>query len=342
MKKIVLKVWELKNIIIEVLIKAGVKAEYASILADSCCEADLRGVHSHGIKMLPAYLERIEKGGVVPEAEPELSESAKGIYIVDGKGCFGQIAASCAMNRIIQDVRLGQMSCAVVKNTNHCGMLAYYTEKIAEEFAVGFMTSNTNPNVAAFGGAEKVLGTNPFSIAFPKDDGNIVIDMATTAAAKGKVYEYDKKGEDIPSGWAIDKEGKATTNPKEALEGIMLAFGGHKGYAISLAVEILSGVISNSGYSKNVLSLHNCPEKVQNVGFFMAALPIKAFLDRDLYNERIDDLSNILVNSKKQIGNDRILLPGQMENDKRKLGISMGLEVDEDILNVLRKGVLNV
>mgnify|MGYP005854464311 CR=1 FL=1 len=340
MTNVVLGIDELKNIIITALTNLGVKPQHALIIADTTCEAELRGITSHGTKMLPAYLERITKGGVSTTEEPVTHTTAKGMYVVDGKGCFGQVAAVCGLYHIIEDVKKGQIGCAVVKNTNHCGMLAYFTDKIADEFAIGVMTSNTNPNVAAFGGAEKILGTNPFSISFPKKGGNIVIDMATTAAAKGKIYEYDMKGYNIPEGWALSKEGKATTNPREALEGIMLAFGGHKGYAISLAVEILSGVISNSGYSKNVFSLHNQPDRIQNVGFFMMGIPLQGFMDEESYHDRINDLVHILKSSTRQSWCDRILLLGELENEKKISNLKTGLEIDEAVLTILRKGVI--
>jgi L-2-hydroxycarboxylate dehydrogenase (NAD+) len=259
--------------------------------------------------------------------------TAAGVYLVDGGGTFGQVAADWGANLVIEGVREGKLRVASIRNTNHCGMLAYYTEKIAQQGGIAFMACNTNPNVAAFGGTEKVLGTNPFSIAAPCGAESIVIDMATSSVAKGKIYEYDKKGMPIPVDWALDGAGNPTTDAKAALQGALLPFAGHKGYAISLAVEVLAGVVSGAGYSDTVKSLHNNAADVQDVGIFLMGIPITAFMPFEEYNGRILDLAEKIKGSNRSGGS--VYLPGELEHRLRLERMRNGIEVDDDIIRLL-------
>lgn len=326
------------KMVVDALIKNGVKDEDAQIIGEITIEADLRGVSSHGIKMVPTYLERIKSGGIDPKAKIKIDHVNENIYRIDGNGTFGQLAAYKAQ----QIIELGMTSLTPIYvgiyNTNHCGMLAAYTEKICKSGGIGFMTSNTNPNVAPFGGAEKLLGTNPFSVAFPGLDFNIVVDMATAAVAKGKIYEKSLQGQSIPEGWALTSEGFPTTDPEEALSGILLPFGAHKGFGISIIVELLSGVITGSGFLNQVKSLHNDPGLKQNVGLFMAGLPMDSFIEKSIYFKSLSKFITEIKSIKKAKGFDQIFLPGEIEAERKKENLKNGIHVEEDILNLLMKG----
>ncbi|MCG8484064.1 MAG: Ldh family oxidoreductase [Clostridia bacterium] len=289
----ILKSHEISEIVIKALTKVKVKDNIAGIVADAALQADLRGIGSHGIKMIPTYIERIKKGGIDPNAAIEIVQKNDSVYIIDCKGGFGQVAAKAAQDIITKGIGENKSVSVGIKNANHCGMLAYYTENICSNYAVAFMTSNTNPNTAPLGGAEKILGTNPFSVAFPGVHHNIVIDMATTAVAKGKIYEYQLNNKPIPQGWAINSQGQSTTNPEEALKGILLPFGGHKGYAISIIIELLSGVMTGSGFLTGVHSLHKDLDLKQNVGIFIAGIPLNNFMNESEYRNKISEFISI-------------------------------------------------
>lgn len=337
----VLNAEELYQIVKKALIKAGASEATAKVVADTTCEAELRGVSSHGLQMIPVYIERIFGGGIKGTAEPCMTVCGENIYMVDGNGCCGQLAAETAMKLVIKEIKRNRVTVVGIKNTNHCGMLAYYTEKISKEHAIAFMCSNTNPNVAAFGGAEKVLGTNPFSVALPWDKDSIVIDMATTAIAKGKIYECARNGNSIPEGYALNKEGKVTTDPMEALSGTLLPFAGHKGYTISFLIEILSGVITGGGFSKNVFSLHSDINKQQNVGMFIVGIPIEPFMDEKVYRERLMEFISMVKGSKLAVGSTGIYMPGEIEANRRKERLINGIEVNDDILEQLKQIINN-
>lgn len=328
---------ELTELVKNVLWKAGVSEKNSEIIADITIQAQLRGVTSHGVQMIPVYLERIQKGGLDPLGEPVVEETGDGVWVVDGNGAFGQLAAYRAAGLIIENVKKGRPGIVGIRNSNHCGMLAYYTELMTAFGAVGFMTTNTNPNVAAFGGAEKIIGTNPFSIAFPTEDESIVIDMATTSLAKGKLYEYAARGQQLPEGVAVDGDGYPITDPEKALTGVLLPFAGYKGYAISLVVELLSGVLTGSGYSKQVYSLHQAPDRQQNVGMFLAGIPTTLFMPREEYNARVADFMSQVKGSKKAVGTERILFPGELESEKRKKQLAEGIMIDDKLLAAMQE-----
>lgn len=328
---------ELTELVKTALRKAGVPEKSSDIITDITIQAQLRGISSHGVQMIPVYLERIKMGGLDPLAEPVVEKKSDTVWSVDGNGAFGQLAGYCAARLIIENAEKGLPGIAGVRNSNHCGMLAYYTELISSAGAVGFMTTNTNPNVAAFGGAEKILGTNPFSAAFPAEGESIVIDMATTSLAKGKLYEYARRGQPLPEGCAVDEEGYPVTDPEKALTGVLLPFAGYKGYAVSLMVEMLSGVLTGSGYSRQVYSLHQAPDRQQNVGMFLAGVPVGLFLEQQEYNKRIADFMEQVKNSRKAAGVERILFPGELEAEKRRRQLAEGIVVDDEVLAVMQK-----
>lgn len=328
---------ELTELVKDALLKADVPEKNSDIITDITIQAQLRGISSHGVQMIPVYLERIQKGGLNPQAEPIVEKKSDTVWSVDGNGAFGQLAGYCAARLIIENAKKGLPGIAGVKNSNHCGMLAYYTEMISGAGAVGFMTTNTNPNVAAFGGAEKILGTNPFSAAFPTEGESIVIDMATTSLAKGKLYEYARRGQMLPEGTAVDENGYPVTDPEKALTGVLLPFAGYKGYAVSLMVEMLSGVLTGSGYSRQVYSLHQAPDRQQNVGMFLAGIPTGLFMEQQEYNERTADFMKQVKNSRKAAGVERILFPGELEAEKRRRQLADGIVIDDELLAVMQK-----
>lgn len=328
---------EIYSIVKESLRAVGTSKAAAEAVAETTCQAELRGISSHGLQMIPVYVERILEGGIQGNAEPTVSTGGDNIHIVDGNGCCGQLAAKRAMELVIEEVKKNRVSVVGVKNANHCGMLAYYTENISKEYSIAFMCTNTNPNVAAFGGAEKVLGTNPFSVALPWDKESIVIDMATTSIAKGKIYEYAMKGINIPEGYALDKDGKSTTDANEALNGTLLPFGGHKGYALSILVEILAGVITGGGFSKSVFSLHSDISKQQNVGMFLMGIPIEPLMEERVYKERIKEFVSIIKGSKLAVGSNEIYMPGEIEANRREDRLRNGIEVNDDIIEKLKQ-----
>lgn len=327
-----LKAEEVFAVACAALERNGVPPRHANIVADATLAAELRGVTSHGLQMIPTYIARIRGGGLVTGVEPEPAQIADTMYRIDAKDGFGHIAAQRAVDLILRETGQNHTAVVLIHNTSHCGMLAYYTRQIARGYAYAQMTVNTNPNVPAFGGAEKVLGTNPFSVAFPYEEDCVLIDMATTSMAKGKIYECQKEGKALPPGCSLDREGRETTDPAEAIAGMLLPFAGHKGYAISLAVEWMSGVMSGGGFSKQTYSLHAAADKKQNLGAFLQGIPLAPLMPPEIYNERMTEFSRMIKGSKLADGSAGIWFPGDLERDKEERNRQEGVVIGDALL----------
>src|SRR5579864_719520 len=235
-----------------VFLHFGCPKDDAEQAADVLACADLRGIDSHGIARLHSYFEMLSEGGVNPKPNIKIVRSTLSTATVDGDNGLGLVVGPIA-NHIAMDLAEKAGSGWVsVCNTNHFGIAGYYVLKALEHDLIGWAMTNSTKLVAPSWGAERMLGTNPIAIGFPgKQEPPIVIDMATSATAYGKIEIARRRGEPIPEGWAIDRKGRNTTNPKEMIEGgAMLPLGserergGHKGYALAMMVDILCGPLS--------------------------------------------------------------------------------------------------
>ncbi len=319
---------QVKCEIINLLLKCKASCENAEIVADSLVFADMRGTKSHGLNMLEAYLQRINAGGMCPQASPKILNETGVTAVVDGQNGFGQIAAQKAVEIAIRKAKENHISGISIRNSNHCGALSYYTKQIAENGMIGFMYANVNPNVAAFGGMEAVLGTNPLAIAMPCPKAPIILDMATSTVAKAKIYHARELGQNIDPSWAIDVDGNPTTDPDAAIKGVLTAAAGPKGYGLAVAVEVLAGVMTGAGMTKEVPSVHRGVDRGMNAGAYMMAVNPGAFIEASEYMERVDGLSSEIKNSKPQPGKT-IFLPGEIEEENYKKALRDGIEYEE-------------
>ncbi|MDR1902626.1 MAG: Ldh family oxidoreductase [Treponema sp.] len=313
-----------KNEIIRALTARGARDRDARIVADSLAFADARGTKSHGLNMLDAYLERIEKGGINVDAEIIKVRETESTLVLDGNGGFGQVGVSALIAQLTEKAGHHSIVCGSIKNINHCGALAYFTLPAAKNGLLAFLFANANPTVAPFGSMEAVLGTNPFSIAIPNGDHPIVLDMASSAVAKAKIYQAAREGKKIDPSWALDAEGNPTDDPQKAINGVLTAMGGAKGYGIALAVEVLAGVLSGGGIIGEVNSVHKNPQTGMNAGAFGILIDIKSFLDKEAYAERINKLTGKIRAAKPQPGK-QIFLPGEIEEGNYNAALQHGV-----------------
>lgn len=331
--KIIIAPDELQQKILEILMKYGVKQKDAKIVADTIVEAEMRGVKSHGINMLPAYLRRIKDGGINIKVEPTIIKEKDFITLIDANGGFGQVAGEMATKIAIEKARKYSLSWIGVRNSNHCGMLAYYTEKIAHAGLIGIMLVNANPTVAPYGGMEAVLGTNPISVSIPTKNIPIILDIATSSVAKAKIYRAKELNEKINPEWAIDENGYPTDDPSKAINGVLTPLGGPKGFGLAIIVDVIAGILNNSGFSHYVTSVHKDTTKSQNAGLTIISVSLESFLELETYYQKVNELINLIKASKPRPGFDTIYLPGEIEAMNREKAIKKGLEIDENILN---------
>ena len=240
------------DLIIAVLRGLGANEEEAFIQADVWTEADLRGIHSHGVQRLPVMVTRIQKGLLKVNAKPEKTWSTELVLNIDGKDGFGTAICELGLRELCRGAK-ARRGVLTVRNAAHIGMVGYYAERRALEGFVCIAFTTTEVLVHPFGGAEALVGTNPIAIGIPANPRPFVLDMATSVSAMGKIIAMKHRGEKIPEGWAVDKDGRPTTDPEEAIHGSLSPAGGPKGYGLGIAIAMLGGLLPGTEIGRKVL-----------------------------------------------------------------------------------------
>jgi LDH2 family malate/lactate/ureidoglycolate dehydrogenase len=221
-------------------------------------------------------------------------------------------------------------TCSVaVRNSNHVGALGYYAEIAARENMAIFLTSNAAPLMAPWGGVTPSLGTNPICFGFPSEDHPVIVDLATSASARGKIFVAVQKGTKIAEGVALNKNGEPTTDAKEAMEGILLPLGGPKGYGLALTADIMGGILSGSNFGQNVPSLHGDFNHIQDIGHFAVIMNIEDFIPLEEFQAKMRESRVQLKGSKPAQGFSEIFLPGEIQanilNERQNTGAVIAL-----------------
>ena len=295
--------------IVELLLKNGVKKEDAETVADCFATADVFGVTTHGIAILPSHIERIKRGGYNLFPKLSIIKETAAFAVIDGDNAFGPVSAKFCLDYGVKRCRESGIFTVFGRNNNTFGPAFYYSMKAAEEGYIAFVTSNSPAQMAPFGGNEKMLGTNPFAAVIPVSDGEpIIIDFATSIVAKSKFKEYAQKGLNIPDGWALDEDGKPTNDPVEGMKGFVLPMAGFKGYGLSMLIDIMAGLLSGSAYLNHVGRFYSNDNKSMNVGFYITVIDPKQIFG-DEYDIAINQYVTELRESNTIVG-QKIVLPG--------------------------------
>ena len=329
----------------------GVPDDDAALAAQVLAASDLRGIESHGVARLHSYFDMLELGRINPKPRIRVLRQSASTATVDGDNGLGLVVGPRA-NEICMDKAFeagtGWVS---VCNTNHYGIAGYYVLQALERDLIGWAMTNTTKLVAPVSGAERMLGTNPIAIAFPGcEEPPIVIDMASCAAAYGKIEIARRAGAEIPEGWAIDSGGRETTDPSEMIEGGALLplgsrrdQGGHKGYCLALMVDVLSTVLSGANwgpFAPPFALRQETPERSvgKGIGHFFGAMRIDAFIDVDEFKAQIDDYVRVLRATKPAPGTEGPLIPGdperEAETQRAKAGIPLVMPVVDDLRDI--------
>lgn len=319
----------------------GMPKDEAEIITEVLLEADLREIHSHGFLRLPIYAERIQKGLIRNKASINAEKENDAIAVLDGEYSSGQVVAYKAMEKSIEKAEQSGIGLVAVKNSNHFGISAYYSLMATQKDKIGIVISNVSPLMPAIGGAEKVIGNNPISIAAPSGEGNpIVLDMALSNTAFGKVLFAKESNRQIPKDWGVDSKGNPTTNPDDVINGGFLSpVGGPKGFGLAVMAEILTGVLAGGHFSKMIPSMYDVNKK-QSISHFMLTIDIKQFIPLELYYASVKQLVSYIKDSKKAEGVEEIYLPGEIEFMKEKRNKENGVPLEEQTflkLNELAK-----
>jgi LDH2 family malate/lactate/ureidoglycolate dehydrogenase len=335
-KNVMVSESRLREICETLLAKVGVLEGDKKIISDSIIEANLRGIDTHGIAILPTYLKRIEKGATNPVPHVTVEREGTAFSLFNGNNGLGAVVANEAVLKAVKEAQSKGAYVSFCKNTNTYGPASYYSSLAANMGMICITMCNAPASMSPWGGKKLMIGTNPISIAVPVEGENpIVLDMATSAAAKSKIYLALDKGGKIPLGWALDKDGKPTTEPTEALKGFLLPLGGHKGYGLALMIDILAGLLSGSGSLDEVGSLHNQMEKGQNVGFIFLVINPDLVAGKQEFKNRIHELVRKIQTCPPAEGTECVLLPGEIEYRTKENRREKGIPVPENVMNQL-------
>src|ERR1700740_2565498 len=312
----------------ELFVAAGTPPAEAEIVMRHVVAANLAGHDSHGIIQIPTYIERIKLGHIVPGAPWTIVRESPTTTVVDGHWGFGYVVNERAMRLTIKRPKPANVAAATVFRQGHIGRVASYTLMAAREGMIGIATADSGRSpkaVAPFGGRGARLRTNPISIAMPSDlDGPLYLDMATSAAAAGKIALAVARNQPVPDGWIIGSDGKPTNDPRQLRQGgALLPVGGsegYKGYGLSVMVEILCGLLTGLGFGVEPTGRHND-------GCFMAVFKVDAFRPLEQFKKEVGEFARYLKATPPSLGSSGVLYPGEIEHlrevERRKTGIDV-------------------
>jgi LDH2 family malate/lactate/ureidoglycolate dehydrogenase len=326
---------ELLALVTAIFLRCGMDARDAGLLADSLVQADLGGVHSHGVLRVPEYVRKLTREGVDPRGRPRVVRDSGACLVVDGGNSMGQIGAHFAMERVIERAATTGIAAAAIRGSNHCGAVATFAAQALPHDMIGLATTNALPTMAPCGGAERLLGINPLAIAIPTGkERPIVYDAAFSASAHGKIRVYQQKGLPLPEGWALDREGRPTTDPAAAIDGLLTPIGGFKGTGLATIMGILSSMLSGASYGTELGSMEEGPRPGQD-GHFVAAIRVEAFEKVERFKARVDQAIQQLHACRLAPGFDRIYAPGEKEALNREAYRQEGIPLNRVTLTDL-------
>ena len=316
--------------LIETMLEAyGVESKEAKIVAEVVVDGDLKGFSTHGLGRFPQYIKSIKAGTIKTDGDYEIEKESASSAMINGNHKFGHYVTVKAMDLAVKKASETGVGIVGIHDSNHYGIAGYYADLASIQDMIGIVISNTEPAMAAFGGKKALLGTNPITISIPSDDidNYICLDMATSITARGKLLESKRKGEPIPEGMALNKDGNPTTDPAEGLEGSILPFGGFKGYGLAFMFELLAGPLVSAACGEKVEGTATpdvmCTKGdlliVINPEFFGGSMQFKFYVDQFV----------------REIREENGVIPGDREVQNISTNYENGIEVDEALYEQL-------
>jgi LDH2 family malate/lactate/ureidoglycolate dehydrogenase len=314
----------------------GFESDDAGRIATALVEAELRGVSSHGILLVPMYVERLNAGGVTRERELDILHDAGAAVVADARGGMGQLSSPQSMGLAIERAGRYGIGMVSVRNAHHFGAASRWAMQAADAGCLGIAMSNTTPLMPAPGGAERLVGNNPLAIAVPTEAGpEIVLDMALSAVALGKIRLAASAGRPIPETWATDRSGVPTTDAEEAVLGMLLPAAGHKGFGLALMIDVLTGVLSGGGWGDQVRPLYREPDRPNDCAHLFLAIDPELLGGVTRFRRRSSELAARVRESATAPGVDRLYLPGEIEADRARQQRHTGVLIERSALDGL-------
>lgn len=329
----------LRNFIEAALEAAGIPQQQASQVATLMADADLNGSDGHGVFRLPAYVRRIRAGGINLNPTIKVVADSPSMALVDGDNGMGHLVMSFATELAIQKAKATGVAWVGARHSNHAGAASLYAkmplkhDMLSMYFAVG----NAN-HLPPWGGVDMLLSTNPIAVAIPAfEEPAIVLDMATTVAAYGKIKTKAQRGEQMPEGWMVDRQGRPLTDPKRSSEGFLVPIGGYKGYSLALVFGLLAGTLNGAAMGRDVIDFNKDDVSVTNTGHSILVIDPSKLGDTEAFKRRVDVIIRDIRNSERMDGVDRIWLPGEQSQMKRQARAKEGIPIPEALRSALRE-----
>jgi LDH2 family malate/lactate/ureidoglycolate dehydrogenase len=319
----------LRTFVSQTFENVGLPVDDARILGEFIVEADLRGTDTHGVFRLPLYVRRIKAGGVNLRPDIRIVQERASTALVDGDNAMGHLVMRFAAQAAIAKAKDTGVGWVGARMSNHAGPAALYAmmplahDMIGLYFAVG-----SNNHLPPTGSAEALLGTNPIAVAIPAgEEPAVVMDMAPTVAAFGKVRLKAAQGEPMPLGWMIDRAGHPLTDAKRAGEGFLLPIGDYKGYALSLIIGLLAGTLNQAAFGRDIVDFLKHPDAATNTGQSILAVRVDAFCPVELFKRNVDATVRMIRDSQRLPGVERVWLPGEQSHTKRIERLVQGIPI---------------
>lgn len=334
MSEIIVQKEELRSLVIEKLTNAKVSKEHAEVVADVLVHADSRGVHSHGVMRVEHYVNRMNEGGLNAEPQFKVEEKGRTAALFDGDNGMGHVITKQAMDVAIDLAKKNGIGMVGIVNSSHCGALSYFAEQAAKEEVISMIMTHTDSAVVPFGGAESFFGTNPIAYGFPaKKNKPIILDMATSNVALGKVLHARETGKSIPENWGVDEIGNPVTDPN--LVKYLLPIGGPKGYGLALTVDVLSGILTGSAFGKNIATMYGDYKNYRRLGHMIITIDPGLFIEKEQFLQNIDQMIDELHSLKPAENFNSVMVPGEPEQLKEAERNVNGIPVPESIYHYL-------
>lgn len=326
-------VGRLEDFVCEVLSRAGLEPGHAATSARLMAAADARGADAHGVFRLPQYVRRIRSGGINKHPHIRVVEDHPATAVIDGDNGMGHVVMSHAADLAIAKARSAGIGWVGVRHSNHAGPAALYASMPAQQAMIGLYLAIGNANhMAPWGGTEPLLSTNPIAIAVPAGTHPpVVLDMATTTAAYGKVKRKARVGEPIPPGWMIDRNGNPLTDPERVSEGTLLPVGGYKGYGLALMFGLLAGTLNGAAFGRSVVDFNADHTTATNTGQTIVAIDIACFGDAGAFRAQVDAACAEIGGSAPLPGGERVRIPGERSAEVLARSLSSGVPVSDDL-----------
>lgn len=329
---------QLNDFVNELFSKTGMSAADARTCADSLVQTNLWGIDSHGALRVPIYIKRLLSGAMNKAPQIESVKDAGALEVLNGDDGCGYVVGREAMARAIEKAEKFGIAAVGAMRSNHFGAAALYTKMAAERGMIGIAMTNVVPNVVAPGGSKPIVGNNPLAVSVPTfGDFPFTLDISLSNVAGGKLLLASKKGEKIPFDWATDKEGRPTDDPDKGFAGFLLPVGGHKGYGLALAVDLLSGLLTGGAFLHGLKGMYKYPDDPSLSGHFFIAINPLALMEKEDFKARMADFYSQIKSSPMWDTSMEMLMPGELEYRTEKKRKAEGLALPPELVDELNK-----